>query len=152
MSETKAAARVVPFKGLPFTPRFAYGDQCQLAEVTGEKDGTPLGFGFARMTGANIPWTIHYDEVLLVLSGVLRIRTKAGVLEAGPHESIWLPAGTELIYDAEDCLMAYAVHPVDWRKREAEAGRPAKAASARAAKARTARTPRPKSVRGKRKG
>ena len=64
------------------------------------------------MTNAKIPWTITYDEILYIVSGVLRVHIGSKVLEAGPGDSIWLPAGTELIYECESCLMAYAIHPI----------------------------------------
>lgn len=111
-SGTKAPAKVMRYKDLAFKPRFAYGEMCSLAEICGAGFGTEMGYGFARFTKARIPWAIKYDEVLMVISGVLRVRTGGRVLEAGPHDSIWLPAGTELIYEAEDALVAYAVHPI----------------------------------------
>jgi ethanolamine utilization protein EutQ len=108
----KAPARVLRYKDLAFRPRFAYGEMCSLAEICGAGFGTEMGFGIARFTKARIPWAIKYDEVLMVISGVLRVRTGGRVLEAGPHDSIWLPAGTELVYEADDALVAYAVHPL----------------------------------------
>ena len=108
----KAPAKVMRYKDLAFKPRFAYGEMCSLAEVCGAGFGTEMGYGLARFTKARIPWAIKYDEVLMVISGVLRVRTGGRVLEAGPHDSIWLPAGTELVYEAEDALVAYAVHPI----------------------------------------
>ncbi|MGI9412121.1 MAG: hypothetical protein ACR2PM_00520, partial [Hyphomicrobiales bacterium] len=56
-------------------------------------------------------WTVTYDEVLIVLSGQLTVRTEDGVMVVGPHDSVWLPAGTSLTYEAEDCIVAYAIHP-----------------------------------------
>ncbi|MEZ5923442.1 MAG: cupin domain-containing protein [Hyphomicrobiaceae bacterium] len=111
-SARKAKPKVIRFEDVPFKPRFAYGDQAQIGNVTGSEQGAEFGYGFARMTNAKIPWTITYDEILLVISGVLRVRIASKVLEAGPGDSIWLPAGTELVYECESCLMAYAIHPI----------------------------------------
>lgn len=97
-----------------FTPRFAYGDQAQLTEVCGSGDGTTLGTGYVRMKKASIPWTIKYDEVLLVLEGTVTVSTPEGDLTANPMDSIWLPSGTKLVYRAEDALVFYAIHPVNW--------------------------------------
>ncbi len=110
----KTAPKVVSPGGLAFQPRFEYGDQAQVAVVSGPEDGTALGSGYVRMTGAKFPWTIQYDEVVLVLEGSLTIRTAGGDLTAGPGENIWLPAGTELTYIAERALVFYAIHPADW--------------------------------------
>ena len=111
---TRSPAKLIPFDGLDFVPRFEYGEMAELAEVAGSRDGTELGVGFARMTGARIPWTVQYDEVLIVLSGELTVHIGDEALTAGPRDSIWLPKGTALSYEAEDALVAYAIHPVNW--------------------------------------
>ena len=111
-SAKKAKPKVIRFEDVQFKPRFAYGDQAQIGNVTGAEQGAEFGYGFARMTNAKIPWTITYDEILFIVSGLLRVRIGGKVLEAGPGDSIWLPAGTELTYECESCLMAYAIHPI----------------------------------------
>ena len=111
MTDRKAGARLTRFEELRFVPRFEHGDMAQVAEITGAKDGTELGAGVVRMHGARMDWTVTYDEVLIVLSGSLTVHTDDGTFSAGPHDSIWLPAGTRLTYEAEDCVVAYAIHP-----------------------------------------
>jgi len=39
------------------------------------------------------------------------------VLEAGPRDTVWLPEGTELTYEAENALIVWAIHPADWAER-----------------------------------
>lgn len=112
------APRRVPFGELAFARRFAYGEQAAIAEVTGPRDRTVLGTGFARFRAASIPWTVRYDEVLLVIEGSVTVRSAAGDLEAGPLDSIWLPAGTELRYESESALVFYALHPSNWAEAE----------------------------------
>ena len=111
---TKAQPRVMRPGEMTFTPRFAYGEQAQVAVACGPDDGTELGCGYVRMTGAEIPWTIKYDEIVLVLEGSITIRTAGGDLTAGAHDTIWLPAGTELTYVSENALLFYAIHPANW--------------------------------------
>lgn len=106
--------RVVSASALTFAPRFAYGDMCAVAEITGSGDGTKLGTGLARMHAAEIPWTVQYDEMLVVLEGAVTVRTAQGDLQAKAHDFVWLPKGTALTYIAEDALIFYAIHPVDW--------------------------------------
>ena len=113
---TKSAPKHVSLAGLDFVPRFAHGDQAQVAEVCGTGDGTPLGTGFVRMQNASIPWTVRYDEVVLVLEGQLTIKMDRGDITAGPMECIWLPADTDLVYEAAEALVFYAIHPADWAK------------------------------------
>jgi len=104
----------MPFGDLKFLPRFAYGDQAEIAEVTGTQEGTVLGTGFARFVKASIPWTVQYDEVLLVIEGSVTVRTRTGDIEAGPLDCVWLPKGTELQYESERALVFYAIHPSNW--------------------------------------
>lgn len=104
----RTRARKIAFDRLSFTPRFDYGDQASIA------DGTALGTGLARFTKAAIPWTVRYDEVLLVLEGEVTVRTPEGDLNAGPKDCIWLPRGTNLTYIAESALVLYAIQPANW--------------------------------------
>lgn len=114
----KSPPKTASPKTAGFAPRFAYGHMAEAAAFTGPEDGTRLGSGFSRMTGAEIPWTVRYDEVLVVLEGRLSVRTAQGEFSAGPQECIWLPAGTELTYVAENALVFYAIEPADWTERE----------------------------------
>ena len=115
----KAGPRAIRFDELDFVPRFAYGDQARVVETSGTGEGTVLGTGFARFSGARIPWTIKYDEVILVIEGALTVKTGDGELRAGPKDCVWLPAGTELTYVSDDALVFYAIHPSNWAERDA---------------------------------
>ena len=112
----KSGIRLHPFDELEFVPRFEYGDMAQLTELSGAGDGTPLGTGWARMNGARIPWTIRYDEVITVFEGQLTIHADGGPYELNPKDAIWLPSGTELVYEADDALVHYAIYPVNWQE------------------------------------
>lgn len=113
----KSPAQVKPFDDLTFAPRFAYGEMAEVTEITGTGQGTKLGTGFGRFTEAEIPWTVKYDEVLLVLEGEVNVRTAAGDLTAGPRDCIWLPKGTDLTYIAQSALVFFAIEPADWAER-----------------------------------
>ena len=115
MSSEKAPVRLMPFDQLSFAPRFEYGEMADVAGVCGAEDGTQLGVGWGRLHDARIPWTIRYDEVLTVFEGELRVRIGGEVHRLGPRDSIWLPAGTELVYEAEAALVHFAIHPSDWQ-------------------------------------
>jgi ethanolamine utilization protein EutQ len=116
MSPEKASLRVMRFGELEFVPRFEYGEMAQVAGVCGAQDGSELGVGWGRMRDAHIPWTIRYDEVLTVFEGELRLHSAGKVHVLRPADSIWLPAGTELIYEAEQALVHFAIHPSDWQQ------------------------------------
>ena len=116
MANAKAALRVERFDELNFVPRFEYGDMAQVVETCGSKDGSELGTGWGRMTNARIPWTIKYDEVLTVFEGELKLHAGGEVHVLGPRDSIWLPSGTELVYEAESVLIHFAIHPSNWHE------------------------------------
>jgi len=105
---------VIQFKELTFTPRFEYGDMAGVAVVTGNESDTELGTGFARFTNAKIPWTVQYDEVLVVIEGSIQIRIDGETLTASAKDSVWLPKGTTLTYESESALVFYAIHPSNW--------------------------------------
>ena len=105
-------------KNAVFSPRFEYGDQAEVAPLCGLDDGSLLGVGLVRLSKSSIPWTIKYDELILVLEGTLTVHTENLELVAGSMEAIWLPAGTSLTYSSEQALLLYAIHPTDWATRE----------------------------------
>ena len=115
MSNHKSAPRLQRFDEIAFAPRFAYGDMADVAGVCGADDGTELGVGWGRMHDAQIPWTIRYDEVLTVFEGLLRVHVGKEVFELQARDSLWLPEGTELVYEAEYALVHFAIHPSDWQ-------------------------------------
>jgi ethanolamine utilization protein EutQ len=123
MEDASGAARLVPFAGLSFVPRAEGGDVAWLAEISGTKEGTELGTGLARLRKARLSWTVRYDEVLIVLEGELTVHVGGEVLVARRHDAVWLPAGSAVIYEAEETLIAYAIHPVDWQDRSEQAKR-----------------------------
>jgi ethanolamine utilization protein EutQ len=110
----KSAPRLMRFTDAEFSPRFEYGDQAQVAALCGAENGTRLGAGLVRLTGASIPWTIKYDELIHVLEGAFTVETAGGTLTARARDSIWLPAGTRLTYQSEQALLFYAIYPADW--------------------------------------
>lgn len=112
--QNKAPPQVIEFASKAFKPRFAYGEMAEVNEISGASFSSKLGTGFARFSDAEIPWTVQYDEVILVLEGEITVRTKDSDLKAGPKESIWLPSGTELTYIADSALVFYAIEPADW--------------------------------------
>lgn len=118
----KAKPRVTHLAEAAFAPRFAYGDQAEVNVVSGPDQGTALGTGYGRLMNARIPWTIKYDEVMLVLEGSVTVHAGGAALTANAHDCIWLPAGTDLIYEAEHAVIFYAIHPANWADAENDAG------------------------------
>lgn len=111
---SKSPARRIPFDAVAFTPRFEHGAHCAVGVVCGTETGGELGTGFARFDKARIPWTTRYDEVVLVLEGVLTVHIDETAHRLGKHDSLWIPEGTSLVYESTDALVHYAIHPVNW--------------------------------------
>lgn len=110
----KSPARVNRFAELDFQPRFAHPDMAKVVEVAGLADRSELSGGFARFKDADIPWQVKYDELILVISGTFAVETPKGLLEAGPMDTIWLPAETPVRYISRDALVFYSLQPASW--------------------------------------
>ena len=107
-------ARRISFGDLGIAPRFAYGDQARIVEVTGSGDGTLLANGFARFSDAEIPCRVKHDEVLLLLLGSVTVQTPDGDHEAGAYDCVRQPKGTELSYVSGNALVFHAILPANW--------------------------------------
>jgi ethanolamine utilization protein EutQ len=114
--------RVMEWAKSNFEPRFEHGDQAQAAHLCGTDDGSKLGAGFGRLTKASFEWTVQYDEIILVLEGKVTAITETETLKAGRLDTIWLPAGTRVTYQAEDALIFYAIQPADWAQPDSTEG------------------------------
>lgn len=110
----KAPARLNRFADLSFQPRFAYPEMADVVEVAGLADRSELSGGFARFRDADIHWQVQYDELILVISGKFAVETPQGRLDAGPMDTIWLPAGTRVRYLAENAFVFYSLQPASW--------------------------------------
>lgn len=110
----KSPVRMMRFADLDFAPRFEHGDETQIAELCGTGDASQLGVGWAKLSKARIPWTTRYDEMVTVYQGKLLLHTDEKTHHLGELDSIWMPAGTELVYEAEYALIQYAIHPANW--------------------------------------
>ena len=86
----------------------------EVVEVAGLADRSELSGGFARFRDADITWQVKYDELILVITGHFSVETPQGLLEAGPMDTVWLPAGTPVRYISTDALVFYSLQPASW--------------------------------------
>jgi ethanolamine utilization protein EutQ len=81
-------------------------------------DGTvsnTLGASLARFAkGSRVEWKLVYDEIIYVIEGVLTIRAGDKEIVGSPGAMVWLPKDTDVIYEGDDALIAYAICPADW--------------------------------------
>jgi ethanolamine utilization protein EutQ len=93
-----------------------------IARLIGPGTSRTMGAGIATFDGCSIEWTVLYDEVVVVLEGIFRLRLGDGfteTLEASPGDVVWLPENTPLRYEGDGAKVFYALYPVDWKKRHA---------------------------------
>lgn len=97
----------------------------EIARLVGPDLSKSMGAGLATFDGCSIEWTVLYDELIVVLEGVFRVRIEgkaSKTIEAKPGDVIWLPQNTPLRYEGEKAKVFYALSPVDWKSRHAIQG------------------------------
>jgi ethanolamine utilization protein EutQ len=84
-----------------------------LGDVLDGESGAEMSVGFARYaTGETNPWQMTYDEALIITKGVFTVRGPEGPVSAKAGEVIYLRAGTEVVYEAnEDAELVYVTYP-----------------------------------------
>ncbi|MGX5219367.1 ethanolamine utilization protein EutQ [Pseudomonas sp. S9] len=109
---------LVDHKDLDFTLRSAgQGDgQAFVARAVSNEVSPNIGIGFARWEGAQVAWTLLYDEVVFVIEGCFELQANDQLYRVTPGQLLWIPEGTELVYGGH-ALFGYVVHPGDWKQR-----------------------------------
>ena len=98
----------------------AYGGppgKATIARLVGPGLSKTMGVGIATFDGCSIEWTVLYDEMIVVLEGLFRLRAGQEVFEGRPGDVIWIPERTPIVYEGESATVCYALYPVDWRQR-----------------------------------
>lgn len=91
------------------------GTTTQVCRAIGSPVCTSMGAGHEILETVQVPWTTLYDEVIFMTEGELHIHADGKTTTGVPGDIIWLPKGTELIYDAPvRAAYFYALYPVDW--------------------------------------
>ncbi len=102
---------------LSFEPYGGPPGQATIARLVGPELSTTMGVGLASFDGCSIEWTVLYDEMIVVLDGLFRLRAGGEVYEGRPGDVIWIPEKTAIVYEGEKATVCYALYPVDWRRR-----------------------------------
>ena len=111
------AVRVYRNSGASFSDYGEGPGNASIARLVGPDTSTTMGAYFARFDRRSIPWTVHYDEMIVCLSGCFRLVTAMATHELGAGDAIWISQGTELRYEGENAEVFIAIAPVDWRQR-----------------------------------
>jgi ethanolamine utilization protein EutQ len=83
--------------------------------VTG-RDGSPMTAGIMSFgRDDSFPWRLEYDEVDLVLEGVLQITIEGRVVEGRPGDVLYIPKGSQIIFGTPNrTRVFYVTYPADW--------------------------------------
>jgi len=89
-------------------------DKASVLALVNVSNSERMGAGIGIFdAGCHVAWTVTYDEVLFIHEGEFKLWVGGSVFNAGPGDTLWIPAGTELIYDAPEAVtFFYAVMPV----------------------------------------
>jgi ethanolamine utilization protein EutQ len=93
---------------------FRRGQQdLRIADALDGADGVAMTVGFGRWAaGESNDWTVSYDEALVVTKGRFAIDSGGTSTLAEPGEVIYLSAGTDVVYRAEeDSEVVYVTYP-----------------------------------------
>jgi len=108
MIETKAKV----FRFDDIDPRSS-GEKVDVFPLVTAELSESFGMNFSVFRDCDIDWKINYDEALHCLEGQIDIIIDGKSHLLGPHDSIWLPAGTSLTYRAAAATVLAIFSPVE---------------------------------------
>ena len=87
-----------------------------LTDVITARDGSPMTAGVMSWHRKDsFAWALDYDEVDLVLEGVLHIHTDGRVLEGRAGDVFYLPKGSRIVFGTPSrTRVFYVTYPADW--------------------------------------
>lgn len=112
----KGPVLLVDHHDLEFIPRGGPPGAAFVARAISNEISPNIGIGFARWDGAEVAWTLLYDEVIFVIEGCFELQANGELYRVKPGQLLWIPEGTELVYGGH-ALFGYVVHPGDWKQR-----------------------------------
>ena len=100
----------------------------QLADVITARDGSPMTAGIMSWGHADsFPWSLDYDEVDLVLEGVLQITIEGRTLEGRAGDVFFIPKGSKILFGTPwRTRVFYVTYPADWAASSTAPARPQK--------------------------
>ncbi|MDX9663966.1 ethanolamine utilization protein EutQ [Pseudomonas sp. P5_152] len=111
----KARVLCIDQQDLTFTVRGGPPGAAYVARAVSNEVSPNIGVGFARWEGAEVRWTVLYDEVIFVIEGCLQLQADGEMFEVRPGQVLWIPEGSELVYGGH-ALFGYVVHPGNWKE------------------------------------
>jgi len=74
-----------------------------------------MAAGIASFDACSIPWTVLYDEIVYVISGVFRLVMENETIEGVAGDTIFIEKGTSFNYEGDEASIFYAVYPGNWK-------------------------------------
>ena len=99
-----------------------------LTDVITGRDGSPMTAGIMSWRREDsFPWALDYDEVDLVLEGVLHITIQGRVLEGKAGDVLYIPKGSRIVFGTPNRVRVfYVTYPADWAAAASAPTRPQK--------------------------
>lgn len=100
----------------------------RLADLITARDGSPMTAGIMSWAREDsFPWSLDYDEVDLVLEGVLQITIDGHTLEGRAGDVFFIPKGSKVLFGTPwRTKVFYVTYPADWAAAGAAPARPQK--------------------------
>jgi ethanolamine utilization protein EutQ len=86
-----------------------------IARLVGPDSSRTMGAYLGRFDGRSVAWTVQYDEVIVGIEGLFRLRAGDEVYELGPGDVLWIGEGRAVRYEGDKALVFMAISPVNWR-------------------------------------
>jgi len=92
------------------------GRDVRLTDVVTGADRSPMTAGIMSWHRSDsFPWTLGYDEIDLVLDGVVQIGIGGRVLEGKPGDVFYIPKGSSIVFGTPSrARVFYVTYPADW--------------------------------------
>lgn len=114
MSDTPIRAIKFDHRDTQFRHRGGPPGHAEIGRTVDTALSETMGAGFARWEGAEVAWTVLYDEVIFVIEGELEVTAAGETHRVAPGQMLWIPEGTELVYGGH-ALFGYALYPGNWK-------------------------------------
>ena len=92
------------------------GKHIGLLDVVTGADGSPMTAGIMSFGAADsFAWSLGYDEIDLVLEGVLQIQIDGRTVEGRAGDVLYIPKGSTIVFATPNrTKVFYVTHPADW--------------------------------------
>ncbi|OGQ22530.1 MAG: hypothetical protein A2138_18490 [Deltaproteobacteria bacterium RBG_16_71_12] len=92
------------------------GKDIGLLDLVTAQDGAPMTAGIMSWAREDsFAWSLDYDEIDLVLEGVLRIEVDGRAVEGRAGDVLYIPKGSQIVFATPSRVRVfYVTYPADW--------------------------------------